>query len=85
MTSAVMSRTMPHLMAEKSPMIAETLVGVLARRPFTVPDTEAGMPSRLPTLRDSGTSGYKRCPVAGTRSLRSSEANWRLMAMPLMP
>ena len=57
MISEAMSRTMPHLMQEKSPMMPSTLVGVVARRPFTVPEAAAGMPSKLPTFRDSGISG----------------------------
>lgn len=55
-------------------MMASTLVGEVARRPLTVPEHAAAMPSSEPTSSESGISGNRRSPVAGTRSLRSAAA-----------
>ena len=48
MTSAVMSRTMPHLMRLKSPHTARVLGSVLHLRPDTVPEVAALTPSNVP-------------------------------------
>ena len=73
---------MPHLIMSKLPMMPSALVGVVAFFPLTVPEVHAGMPSKLPSSRDMGISGYRRMPVDGTRSLRRSKASLRDMAKP---